>query len=176
MNSIRKVFRLLPVMLGLMLLASITTHAQLNATTTVNVTYEVPESIAIQASPSSVDLSAQTPITVQAQWNLNASRSSQMIELGVYFTSGAALTDAAGDSINASEITCNWSGFGAVNGVFGPGPDGMDCGGGYVASMELGESWARNYNLTGTLILNFNFGVTNAGSYSGTLNLIVEVV
>jgi hypothetical protein len=173
----KNVFRYTMLALAAMLLVVMPAQAQINSTTaTVTLNYTVTASISVSASPASVTFpsngGAAQPITITANWNLPATGYSS-VKVYAYFGSTTALTGPVSIPTSAVSATINGTADGACtttdNGFASTCDDSVH---GATAVTGITGSNYNNGSSSTTLVLTLASGFNQAGSYSGTLNVV----
>jgi hypothetical protein len=168
--------------LGLMVIMSQASNAQLNSTIApVTLTATLGESLTVSAAPTTVTFAlvpsgtvgGSAPVVITTSWALAKSRATMKVFAS--FTSATALTDGSGDNIPTANV------LGAVNAIpaapftGGTGPFGVNSI--QVYSTAVG---AGTYNSTHTDNLGLSINTTGLGLpaavYNGTLNIQAQAL
>jgi hypothetical protein len=183
MNAFKKASQILGA-LGLMLVMSQASHAQLNSNNaTVNLNATLAESLTVAAGPATVNfalassgsVNGSAPVTVTTTWALAKTRTS--VKLYGYFSSANALTDGAGDNIPVANVSGNVNGGGAAPFTaatpFG-GNTGMT-----IFSQVIGAAGTFNSSHgPDSIVLSINTAglALPAATYTGVLNLQAQAL
>jgi hypothetical protein len=168
---------------------AVPTNAQVTSNTaTVNLTATVPESLSVSCTPSTETISgtpgatasAPTPVVCTVQYSLDVTLRSKLW-MYIYPAGGSnALTGPAG-SIPASDVFVGWDGYTipcTATDPFSSSACDLNNGGSDIGSStgDRGSPWPSG-TVTESLLFGVNFPANVlVGSYSGTINIIVQAV
>ncbi len=181
--KVLKKARLVLGALGLVLVMSQASHAQLNSNNaTVNLNATLAESLTVAAAPATVNfalvpsgsVNGSAPVTVTTTWALGKTRTS--VKLYAYFSSGNALNDGAGDNIPVANVSGNPNGAGA-----GPFTNATPFGGNTgmtIFTQVIGGAGTFNSSHADSIVLSINTAGLSlpAATYTGVLNLQAQAL
>jgi hypothetical protein len=151
------------------------------ATTTIALSYTVGESLTLSASPASTNLLNNgqygTPVTLTSGWNLSTSST---LELDAYFASAsAALTGPVNvpSSKIYDQVTSSLAGGSSGScgmTITGPpvaiGPGGSAC----PTLFKVPGTVGQGTDSSTTIAFSIDNSIVAAGTYTGTVNLILQ--
>lgn len=178
-----KTLRLAVGAIGLVLVMSQASHAQLNSNNaTVNLNAPLAESLTVAAGPATVNFTlvpngaaaGSAPVSITTTWALAKTRTS--VKLYAYFSSANALTDGAGDNIPTSNVTGSVNG-GAAAAFTSATPFGAN--GMTVFTQAIGGAGTFNSSHgpdTIGLTINTTGLALPAATYTGVLNIQAQAL